>query len=77
MARCYLASDNCFVCHWCCARLAEGQVVIDHWMPVARGGGNDPENLVVSCARCNSLKSDLPPDEAEIKINDLLEAASN
>lgn len=73
MAQSYLANERCFICAWCCKRLSEKDVVIDHVFPVARGGTNDLENLTVSCARCNSMKSDLPPDVAEVRINEVLE----
>lgn len=63
-----------FICHWCCGRLTADEVVIDHFMPVAGGGDNDPENLVVSCARCNAWKSDADPMSAELMINRRLEA---
>ena len=29
---------------------------LDHVHPVARGGDNSPENLVVACRRCNAAK---------------------
>ncbi len=73
MARSYLRDDDRFVCQWCMGRLTEDQVVIDHFEPVARGGGNDPDNLCVSCARCNAVKSDMPPFEAEIHLNEIFE----
>jgi 5-methylcytosine-specific restriction endonuclease McrA len=36
-------------CYWC-GQLA---TTADHLQPVARGGGNERENLVPACARCN------------------------
>lgn len=29
---------------------------IDHKIPIAKGGGNEEENLVISCRSCNSRK---------------------
>lgn len=73
MAQCYLPSECAFICHWCCKRLSEHDVVIDHFLPLAKGGTDDVANLVVSCARCNLWKSDLHPDEAEIRTNEKLD----
>ncbi|WP_171232189.1 HNH endonuclease [Ruegeria sp. HKCCA4812] len=72
MARHFLGGK--FICHWCCERLSHKEVVIDHFEPIALGGSDDPENLVVSCARCNGWKSDRTPQEAEGVINARLEA---
>ena len=69
MARCYLPSEDAFICNWCCARLHADSVVIDHFIPVAKGGGNDIDNLVVSCRRCNEIKRDHRPDDAEGIVN--------
>lgn len=36
----------------------------DHLLPHARGGTNDPGNMLVTCAPCNFGRSDLTLDEA-------------
>jgi len=33
---------------------------VDHIIPVAAGGTDDPENLTAACARCNIQKKDKP-----------------
>ncbi len=33
---------------------------IDHKVPLALGGSNDLDNLVISCSPCNRLKGDMP-----------------
>lgn len=39
---------------------------IDHWKPVARGGGMfDEQNLRVACNKCNQAKADKMPEEIE------------
>ena len=38
---------------------AEEDLQFDHVIPVARGGGNAPENIQVLCGPCNRAKSDL------------------
>jgi 5-methylcytosine-specific restriction endonuclease McrA len=34
-------------------------LVLDHVLPIARGGTSTPENLQLLCARCNRLKGKL------------------
>jgi len=50
-------------CVYCATRLDQRTATLDHVVPLARGGANDPGNLVVACAPCNRLKSDLLPFE--------------
>ena len=69
MAASFHRHDDAFICNWCCARLDADAVVIDHILPVAKGGTNDRENLTVSCERCNQIKRDKLPDCAELAIN--------
>lgn len=43
-----------------CGLMAEDDVEleVDHKIPVAKGGTNDPDNLWTLCTTCNSGKSD-------------------
>lgn len=52
---------------WCYESYMQNNkaVVIDHAIPVAMGGGIDIDNLITSCRRCNSIKSDLIFDTFE------------
>jgi hypothetical protein len=62
----------CFYCGW---SLRDGggrdfiflrgqrDPMIDHKTPEVRGGTNDSDNLVLSCAECNLQKSSLTADE--------------
>ncbi|WP_396224599.1 HNH endonuclease [Gemmatimonas sp.] len=50
-------------CVYCATRLDQRTATLDHVVPLARGGAHDPGNLVVACAPCNRLKSDLLPFE--------------
>ena len=43
---------------------AEGYMHLDHVIPLAQGGANDPSNLVASCRNCNMKKSDKTPEQA-------------
>lgn len=45
-------------CVYCTAPLAEDTFVIDHLVPLARGGTNRKHNLVAACENCNRRKSD-------------------
>lgn len=42
---------------------AGGELEIDHFRPVARGGSDALTNLVYACASCNRFKSDYWPDD--------------
>lgn len=50
------AGGRCFYCQ--CELELHGNWHIDHKMPRALGGDNDPANLVVACVACNLAKSD-------------------
>lgn len=49
----------CFYCGSCCA----GAFEIDHFIPLARGGPHEVENLRVACRPCNRRKSSRDPHE--------------
>lgn len=48
-------------CYWCHKKLE--QYHIDHVIPLARGGSNAPDNLVLACPRCNMSRKDRLPHE--------------
>lgn len=52
-----LARDG-FRCRYCGAKGGEAVLVLDHRHPVARGGSDEPANLVTACEECNQGKSD-------------------
>jgi len=49
-------------CYWCEKKLGDSYHV-DHVNPVARGGLNGPENIVVACPSCNLRKGAKHPME--------------
>jgi 5-methylcytosine-specific restriction endonuclease McrA len=51
-----------FECYWCGAEAN----TCDHVIPVARGGTDDPENLVAACKRCNFSRQDRLPEEMDM-----------
>lgn len=48
---------------WWCGRKIVGRYHVDHRVPLARGGSNDPGNLVISCPECNQSKHAKFPHE--------------
>lgn len=51
-----------FACRYCGAAAPTAVLEVDHVVPVALGGSDDPSNLVAACADCNSGKSSAAPD---------------
>jgi 5-methylcytosine-specific restriction endonuclease McrA len=45
---------------------AGGELTIDHYRPRAAGGGDEDDNLVYACVKCNQYKADFWPDELDI-----------
>jgi 5-methylcytosine-specific restriction endonuclease McrA len=55
-----LAKQN-GLCFWCSKTLTKYHV--DHYVPLAKGGTNWPDNIVCACARCNLQKGTKLPEE--------------
>lgn len=47
-----------FACQYCGAQPPDVVLVVDHIHPVAKGGDNDPLNLITACEPCNQGKAD-------------------
>jgi hypothetical protein len=60
-------------CRYCGGKAPDVRLTVDHVMPVALGGSDDPTNLVAACADCNSGKASVAPD-AEV-VADVAEDA--
>lgn len=56
-----LRRDN-HACRYCGAGAPDTKLVVDHVIPVALGGSDEPSNLVTACEPCNSGKSAMAPD---------------
>ena len=53
-----------FTCQACGAKAVDGAILeVDHILPRARGGSNDPLNLQTLCSHCNGGKSDQVVDD--------------
>jgi len=48
-----------FTCRYCGQSAPDVVLHADHIKPVAKGGTNDPSNLVAACSACNGGKSDM------------------
>ncbi|WP_280448416.1 HNH endonuclease [Nocardia brasiliensis] len=60
-----LRRDN-FTCRYCGGSTPEVTLTVDHVIPVALGGGDDPSNLVAACKDCNAGKSSAAPDSTMV-----------
>lgn len=56
-----LRRDN-YSCRYCGRSAPEVKLTVDHVVPVALGGSDEPSNLVAACADCNAGKSSVPAD---------------
>lgn len=54
--------DAEFVCQYCSEQKSKNELVVDHFIPLNKKGDNSDDNLVCSCIRCNSAKTDILPD---------------
>ena len=63
--------DNTKKCYWCGSLLKKGDVHIDHYTPLSKGGTHTIENIVVSCPKCNLSKGNKDPYEFAISKNKL------
>ena len=70
--RAQVLERDAYRCVYCQADLTQLPPVIDHRVPVTRGGTNDIENLQATCKTCNARKKDFPDDD-EGKLREYLE----
>ncbi len=61
------------MCLLCCEPLGDGQLHVDHWTPLIRGGSNGPDNLALLHEKCNLAKAAQLPSEFGLP-NDLVAA---
>jgi 5-methylcytosine-specific restriction endonuclease McrA len=55
---------QCGKCYWCLSPVGKTYHV-DHVVPLAKGGSNGPENIVIACPSCNVRKgAELPAEFA-------------
>lgn len=56
-----LRRDN-HACRYCGATAPDAHLTVDHVVPVALGGTDEPTNLITACVDCNNGKSSVPAD---------------
>jgi hypothetical protein len=56
-----LRRDN-HACRYCGAAAPDAELTVDHVVPRALGGNDEPTNLVAACRDCNSGKSSTSPE---------------
>jgi HNH endonuclease len=56
-----LRRDN-YTCRYCGAKAPDVKITVDHVVPVALGGTDEPSNLVAACDACNDGKTSASPD---------------
>ena len=59
-----LKRDN-HTCRYCHA--TDSPLTVDHVLPTALGGSDDPSNLVAACRDCNAGKASTSPDAAVVE----------
>jgi 5-methylcytosine-specific restriction endonuclease McrA len=57
-----------YKCQYCGQSRPVKELNMDHVIPRDRGGGTSWENVVISCIRCNSKKSNRLPKEAGMRL---------
>jgi hypothetical protein len=55
-------------CFYCATELDRARAIIEHTLPVRRGGETVPWNLVLACGRCNVRKGTLTLEEYRTKL---------
>ena len=62
-----LYADQQGRCYWCRTFVGE-RFHLDHAIPLARGGTNNPDNLRISCPTCNLSKGAKLPEDFLLSI---------
>lgn len=61
-----------FVCQYCSNQRQKEELIVDHIIPIEKGGDSDDSNLATSCVRCNSRKTDLSLNDFLSRGHDFL-----
>ena len=57
-----------FQCQYCAKTFKFDDLTMDHVVPKSKGGAKTWENIVTSCASCNSRKRNRTPREAQMPL---------
>ncbi len=65
--RFYVRHRAHFACEYCGVGEVDvgGELTIDHYHPLSKGGDDSPDNLVYCCVRCNQHKGDYWPEHPD------------
>ena len=55
-------------CQYCANTFCSSELTLDHIVPRSRNGKNTWTNLVACCKKCNQLKRDRTPEEADMQL---------
>ena len=57
-----------FACEYCGVSETEtgGELTVDHFKPISKNGGDEEENLVYCCFRCNLYKGDYWAEDKQL-----------
>lgn len=58
-----------YTCQFCGQEFEGDKLTIDHLIPIARGGLDEPTNYVACCEACNQKKADMPLAEFARTVN--------
>ncbi len=56
------------ICGYCGGHFADGDLTVEHILPVSRGGQHDWTNVVTACRSCNTRKGSRTPEEAHMPL---------
>jgi len=56
------------VCAYCGHAFVEGDLTIEHILPLSRGGRHEWTNVVTACRSCNTRKGNRSPEEAHMPL---------
>lgn len=64
ISRAKLVERDGGICHLCGLPVAEGEVSVDHLIPISKGGGHTWDNVALAHTRCNVRRGAKPlPDD--------------
>lgn len=63
-----IAIRDGYICQYCGVSIPKAKVTIDHVVPKSHGGKNSWENTVCCCFKCNNIKEDRTPSEANMVL---------
>ena len=58
--------NGTFVCPYCYKTFPIECATKDHKIPQSRKGKSDPDNIIITCKKCNNEKGSLMPEEYKL-----------